>query len=448
MKSDRQAGQESKGQNQQSQLEITAGLLYQHLQRLLTAQHLAVMRPVILGVLAHRLVEITSGRLRMAKPRPWKLYREVKRLSHQLMQAPARLWWRLTFRHYYDHVLAKKIRKTEGALSAGPDVAIYLIYPNHGLQQSHIHALDEMRAAGVCPIVVANVPLSDNDREQLRTKAFRILERPNEGYDFGGYRDGILSLEAMFPDLQRLWLFNDSIWFVPQPLNWFEQARAMGKDYVAATSSCGLERIDPERFRDISGVFSTNSRRFHYASYALCIGPAILRDPRFFAFWQNYNLTNNKHLTVRRGERGLTRWVVSNGFTHGATFEIDQFASEIKGMSDQEVDRIARELIIFDNAILEKARKDVLQLDPSSEAGRKDRLSLILAVTSRCAPAYALPGYSLRHRGFQFIKKSPLWHEQSSARIQMDILDRLEGAIGDDIRNEAATLLRSPEPTA
>jgi hypothetical protein len=378
----------------------------------------------------------------MVKSTIQKVRRELIRVCEQIASAPVELWRRLTLRRRYDRFSAQRIRKTTGAIKVGPEVAVYLIFPSRSVQGSHRFALTEMRRAGISPIVVSNHPLNAEDRITLSEMSAYIIERPNVGYDFGGYRDGILSLTAQLPSIERLWILNDSVWLIPQPLSWFDQARALKKDYVAATSSCGLQKVDPENFREVSDVFSTDSRHFHYASYALSISHSILRDPRFLRFWQKYNLTDDKHLTVRRGERGLTRWVIRNGYSHGATFEVDQLGAKIAAMDDLDRDQVARELVIFDNPTLERVRKEVLKTDPNQETGKLDRAALIMAVISRCAAVYSLSGYALRHHGFQFIKKSPLWHEPDSARILMRLLKRIEGAEGAQIRAEAATMFK------
>jgi len=47
--------------------------------------------------------------------------------------------------------------------------------------------------------------------------SWRVIERPNFGYDFGGYRDGILLLEAWGIAPERLLILNDSIWMPLAP---------------------------------------------------------------------------------------------------------------------------------------------------------------------------------------------------------------------------------------
>ena len=371
----------------------------------------------------------------------WKLRREIGRLGAQAIALPPELARRLYFRRWYDLVTARKIELTPGAVPLGAEAGIYLVFPSQGILPSHLHMLEEMRSQGIAPIVVSNLPLSAPDRDRLRPLVARIVERPNVGYDFGGYRDAVLGLAQDLPRLERLWLLNDSAWLVPQPASWFAEARALGTDFMAATSNYAMPRVDPERFRDITWDHSTGHRNFHYASYALGFGPRILRDRAFLRYWRGLDIRNDKTRTVRRGEIGLSQWVISRGYSHRATCEVDRLDAELAALPDAEIDRIAQDLVIPDDAALEAIKAEVLARDPSSETGRAERIALILATVSRRASAYALPGYSLRH-GFQFLKKSPLWLSPEAAVVMMRIIGQIEGPVGEQIQAEAKSLLR------
>lgn len=147
---------------------------------------------------------------------------------------------KLYFRKYYDLVTSRAIKRSVGAVPLGRDVAIYLIFPSSGVLTSHLYMLQKLRKSGISPIVVSNIPLNAPDREKLSDFAARIIERPNTGYDFGGYRDGVLEISEHLAKLERIWLINDSVWLVPQAQNWFEQVRTMNEDFVAATSNFSI----------------------------------------------------------------------------------------------------------------------------------------------------------------------------------------------------------------
>ncbi len=361
----------------------------------------------------------------------WKIKRELHRLRREGQGLFGELLRKLYFRRYYDLVSRKAIRRTTGKDSLQGEVAIYLIFPENGLLESHIFMLRALRRDGIDAIVVSNVPLTDSDRNRLLESTARIIERPNVGYDFGGYRDGILDIAEELPQLDRVWLLNDSVWMVPRPDSWFAQARAMEKDFTGATSSFsilrkslfGARRFNAADFRSIVWNHQPDNPNFHYGSYALCIGKAILQDPRFLDYWRNLDIRNAKKHTVRRGEIGLSQWAIRHGYSHGATHEIDNLPQELAALSDSDLDRTARELIRFKGTALATFKPEILSSDMSSTDGRTDRIGLILTAVARHGSAYALALYHLRHTTFPFVKKSPLW---LSANGPADILNCIE----------------------
>ena len=60
-------------------------------------------------------------------------------------------------------------------------------------------------------------------------------------------------------------------------------------------------------------------KNFHYGSYALSIGPRLLRSAAFLQWWKKLRITQGRNRTIRRGETGLTQWVIKHGFSHGTT---------------------------------------------------------------------------------------------------------------------------------
>ncbi|WP_082029635.1 rhamnan synthesis F family protein [Tateyamaria sp. ANG-S1] len=376
-------------------------------------------------------------------PPLWKIRRELLRLISAPVRGATELVRSLYLRRYYDGVLARRIKRHQGVLPLGPEIGIYLIFPSNGVLPSHLRMLREMVASGISPFVVSNQPLSDTDRMLLTPLSAWVLERPNVGYDFGGYRDGVLEIADQLPSLSRLWLINDSVWLVPQKTSWFDDARTLGVDFVGATSNFAMPRVDPEKFREIKWSFSVHHRNFHYASYALGIGQSILQHPGFLRYWKQLEIRNDKSRTVRRGEIGLSQWVLKRGFSHGATYEVECLDAELTAMNDFEIDQIASDLIIPSSPRLEAERQRVLKSIPTNHTGRKDRIAIILSAVSRQASGYVLPGYSLRRRGFQFLKKSPLAASPQVAQSMHKLISRIEGEAGAEIYAEAQLISES-----
>ena len=89
-------------------------------------------------------------------------------------------------------LLRRQVRITEGALAATRRCAVYVVYPRLGLQDSHLTSLAYLARKGCAPLVVSNLPLTPQERERLQPLCWRLVERPNYGYDFGAYREGVL----------------------------------------------------------------------------------------------------------------------------------------------------------------------------------------------------------------------------------------------------------------
>lgn len=374
-----------------------------------------------------------------------KVKRELRRARGFGIDLFGELARKLYFRRYYDLVTRKTIRTTSGTTPLGPEVAVYLIYPASGVLPSHLFMLRSLRQEGISVIVVSNLPLGETDRQRLQDSATLILERQNIGYDFGGYRDGVLEIAERLPSLDRLWLLNDSMWMRPQATSWFAQARAMGTDFTGATSSFsilrkslwGARRFDATDYRNIVWHHQTDNPNFHYASYALCIGKAILQDPRFLDYWRKLEIRNSKKQTVRRGEIGLSQWVLRHGYSHAATHEIDHLPRDLARLSNDDIDRTARELILFKDTALARIRPGVLAMDHTSDAGRAERIGLILTAVARHGSAYALALYLLRHTSFPFLKKSPLWLSADGPDALLDLTGTLATAEAAHILTEA-----------
>ncbi len=353
------------------------------------------------------------------------------------------------FLRYYDHILSKEIKRSVGIVPLGSDVAIYLIFPSSGLLASHIHMLAELRSAGISTIVVSNLPLDTSDRNKLSQYAARIIERPNTGYDFGGYRDGILEISDSLSKFERVWLLNDSVWLMPQARTWFDQVRTMDRDFIAATSSYSIYRksgfrikqVDSTNYRSIIWKHKPHNPNFHYASYALSIGSSILKDPKFLAFWKKLEIRNDKKRTVRRGEIGITQWVLKHKYSHAATHEVDHLDLELASLGDADLDLSAREVILLDDQQMVPIKTQVLKTDPTSAEGRAERIGFILTAVARRGAAYALALYNIRRHHFPFLKKSPLWLSSEGKGTMLGVLDSLEGQEALNIADEARMLV-------
>lgn len=379
--------------------------------------------------------------------RLWKIRRELKRALPKALETLAEPYHYLTYLPLYDRRKHRLTRTTGGQITAGPEIGIYLIFPAQGLLPSHLTMLSAMLRQGISPVVISNLPLTDADRATLAATAFRVIERPNIGYDFGGYRDGILSIAPLLPDLRCLWVMNDSAWLVDDSGGWFAQARATGNDFTGCVSNFGIHKVDMQDHARITWQFDPSNRRFHYVSSSWRIGSRILQDPAFLRFWTRLQIRDSKQLTVRRGEVGFSQWVLRHGYSHSATHEIADLPQRLAALSDSALDEVTRHLLMID-PVQQPAKDAVLALDPAATTGREARITLCLAATARFGLVIAMPYFLLHHATLPFFKKSVFKSSADTVALALKIMQDLPRDQDNPIHREAMALAGRSSETA
>ncbi|WP_284163979.1 rhamnan synthesis F family protein [Frigidibacter sp. SD6-1] len=380
-----------------------------------------------------------------------KARREVRRIGLQLNNLPYRLFESTFVQLHYDLTKSYRTQTTSGRMELRDKCAVYLIYPQDGVAASHFLALDYLAASGYAPVVVSNLPLTAEARRALAEKSHVVIERPNFGYDFGGYRDGILFLKDRLQGLQHLALLNDSVWFpLPGSYDWLKRMERSGKDFWASIWAWAVPKREPEDFRRIDWRIDKTRRHFHYASFALGFSGKVLRDAGFAQFWRSLRLTSDKDLTVRRGEMGLTRWILHNGYSHAAASEMADLPSILSSLSDREVRRVFDELISVNDPDMSAFRRQYAAQIDVRTADRADLEKIILCSVARQGASYAIAGLLTRKLGFPFLKKSPCTAGPESARVMLAIANHLswmgDSCISSEIRAQVEKAVQENVP--
>lgn len=251
----------------------------------------------------------------------WKIKRELKRFPISVMsKARASLGPLHRIRH--DLTAHRTVRVIDGDRPVAPEVAIFLIYQPGDFLDSLFLTLDHLIEKGMAVILVANHPIDAEKEALLRPYCFRMIERPNIGYDFGGYREGVLYALREKLLMERLFLLNDSNWFpITEDSDLIDAARAS----VA----------------DIYGVFLGSPRKrerdTHLQSYFYRFNLGIVSDPRFERYWKKMPLIEEKRLVVRHREVGLSRHFRELGFTLGSYHARPDVLAAAMALSDDEL---------------------------------------------------------------------------------------------------------------
>ena len=149
----------------------------------------------------------------------WKLRREIGRFVTQIAALPALIYEPFQQKRQ-DAERESQTRLHEGAVPVGPKVCVFLVYQPGALPQSILLTCKWLRDRGYATLLVANGGLAPEALEAVTECVWKVMERPNYGYDFGGYRQGLLHVAAIGLKPERLVILNDSIWLPLELVRW------------------------------------------------------------------------------------------------------------------------------------------------------------------------------------------------------------------------------------
>ena len=332
-------------------------------------------------------------------PPLWKVRRELGRLSQQL-RAVLEFFYEPFLRWQHDRERTERLKVTPGASTPARKVAVYLVFQPRGLAESSLLTCRHLAAGGYAPLVVSNAPLSEADREQLQAVSWKVVERPNFGYDFGGYRDGIWLLDQWGERPESLILLNDSIWFP-----------ALEGDQTIAT----MEAM-PSDFKGVlklgtgEGAVLRRGREPFLGSFFLMFSAQALRSEAFSLFWRQYLNTSNKYKTIRRGERRLSYVMRDAGFEGWSLFDRTRFDQWLNELEVSGLRRLLDELVTIDPSMASALMATASAYDAANTeaqaAMRTSMLDAINAATRKSNIFSSAPVSMLRDFGLPFVKKA------------------------------------------
>ena len=333
----------------------------------------------------------------------WKVLRELNRIKDKTLALPrtlASLPRRLgepRRREVYLRDFEKLTRRSFGAVPAVERIAVLLIFQPKGVAESVFLTLDWLRSEGYAPFVVSNAPVSDRDRELLLEGAWSLLERPNFGYDFGGYQDAIrlINRDGLSPD--RLVVVNDSVWC---PLR---------RDLLSVLETAwpdadivGLLQ-DEKVQHDTSG--GTPTKKSHIESYFYLIRGSAWRHAAFQEFWRTYQMSDYKPNTIKFGEIGFSRRMMAAGLKMEAYSRRSIFLEQLAEKDDAFLARTLNYAAYGDRDIARRAAR-FARLPTSSPGWRAAALDHIRRAVNRRRFTGSFPYANDQIFGTAFLKKS------------------------------------------
>jgi hypothetical protein len=349
----------------------------------------------------------------------WKLRREITRIQAQIRDLPAflaSLPTRLSeqkLRAAYERDFDTLTRMTNGVQHQRDRVAIFLIYQPEGVAPSVLETCRWLASEGFSPFIISNGFLDDVSRRALAAESWRLLERPNFGYDFGGYRDGIrlLSRWAVSPD--QLIIMNDSIWIPMVPDLMTQLGKACG-----SVDIYGL--LHDTKILDSGSTGLLGSRAYSYVeSYFYLLNRRTWENQAFQDFWHQYRMSNAKSRTIKFGEIGFSRAMAAAGLTLDGLCRRDLFLERLR-QKDNAFLKLTLKYAAYVDADLRRAADKLAARDPDAPGWREAVLDHIEQTVRRRRFNSSFPFAHDHIFGSAFMKKNrePIWAEMRRVYLQ------------------------------
>lgn len=327
----------------------------------------------------------------MALPPVWKIRRELRSTLDQAQALVLQLFFPL-IRPLYDRKELADLQVHVGQAECGTRLVLYLVFQPLGLPRSHYLAIEEFLRQGHTVMVVSNGRLVKEDRERLQSLCWRVLERENTGYDFGGYRCGFhyLKQQGFFPEV--LSLVNDSVWFPVVP-----DDKTLVKTECVVRDFGGAVCLDEAPPRKGSLVLS----------YWLTFRRMLLQSESFQEFWRQYVPTDSKTLAVKLGERGLSRYLHDSGWRAEGLYTKPVLMDTLRHASGEDLRRTLLYAAYTDSDFVSESQQ-LLSRYQSSESWRLDCLAFIEKVAGRRNWIHSFCYAAVGILGVPFLKKNNL----------------------------------------
>lgn len=203
-------------------------------------------------------------------------------------------------------------RRPEDGIALGPKIVLFLHWDSAGkVREALFHYIGELAETGRSVVFITNSGCLDPVAEtRLAALCAGIMVRRNIGYDFGGWRDAIETLDLPRADTQEIIIANDSVFGPVRPL--------------APLLDC----FDYET-ADVWGLTDSWQSRYHLQSYFVGFGPRAIRAQAFRDFWRRVIPAPSKSYVIGTYEVGLTQAMLRAGLRAEALWRYEDMIRQI-----------------------------------------------------------------------------------------------------------------------
>ena len=329
----------------------------------------------------------------MTLPPAWKIKRELVRPFKRLI-VPIQYPLDLTRQSLHDVRSSQRVKVTQTERPLGDRIAIFVIFQPNGIAASTFFTMDHLVEQGFDVVVVCNGPHRSADILRLAQTATLIVERPNLGYDFGGYRDGLRVVNARAKKPRRLVFLNDSTWF---PLR-------LGDDT--------LSRMDQVCKIMIGHIFKTEDEKKpandHVESHLLMFSGEGVASPAFKEFWANLVLSNRRDATIARGEKQITQAILKQESEAKGLLSHEAVTALLSNMDSAEIKAVMNCVIPYDQGtrVLFEKLNEQWDKEPGASLAFQAWVHQALSNSSQYLLSAAFVNFAMRYGKLGFAKKA------------------------------------------
>lgn len=262
----------------------------------------------------------------------WKIQREIKRIEDKALRLSTRIY-EPVLRYRHNTWLNRTAQPLNGKLPLGKKIAIFVLFQPKGVAPSVYLTCEHLIARGYSPFILSNSPLTATDRAALLSRSALLLERPNFGYDFGAYQDGIRLLNRRDCRPDRLILLNDSTWF---PLR---------------KNDTSIVRMEESGDAFTGHVFNDQPSKqkgsTHVESHFLMFDYNAIQSDAFTEFWKKYRMSSDRINTIEHGEKGISEAMFDAGFTSQCLASKELLIKALENASSISFNKVVTQALIF-----------------------------------------------------------------------------------------------------
>ena len=296
-------------------------------------------------------------------------------------------------------------------------LAIFVGYHNSKkIPESNLNYLDILKKTNFEIIYVHNGNLDQKIKKSLTDMGHFVICRDNVGQDMGAYKDVMLLIEnyKLADKLDWILICNDSNFCI-----------GGNNAEKFANRFSNILDADVQDKPDFISLNCNYDRDLHHQSYFLCFSSIVFKNKKFKNFWKNYIPLNHRYWAIEKGEKKLTKKVLSKYKSKIMFTSYELCASCNINLQDQKY-------------LVDNLPKVLFYLSLSFEDSEKIEYETKTIIDSleNYNPSHVFGLLNILFMEYPFLKKDVVRQGTFSFSQIFDVLHTTSLSIKEDLRNE------------